>query len=112
MLKPLHVLGLTLVILGAVNWGLVGLFQLDLIAALCGGSSAPASRVVYTVIGLFGLLLAATTIAVYSDWRAPSFPAAEANRPHSRSASSNSRSRRSASKTGGGNASASRSASS
>ena len=36
MLKPLHVLGLTLVILGAINWGLVGLFQIDLIAVLCG----------------------------------------------------------------------------
>jgi uncharacterized membrane protein YuzA (DUF378 family) len=74
MLKPLHVLGLTLVILGAVNWGLVGLFQIDLIAVLCGGPTTPASRITYIVIGLFGLLLAATTIAVYSDWRAPTFP--------------------------------------
>jgi uncharacterized membrane protein YuzA (DUF378 family) len=74
MLKPLHVLGLTLVILGALNWGLVGLLQLDLVATLCGGPSAPATRVVYSVIGFFGLMLAATTITVYSDWRAPSFP--------------------------------------
>jgi uncharacterized membrane protein YuzA (DUF378 family) len=74
MLKPLHVLGLMLVILGALNWGLVGLFQIDVVATLFGGTGAPASRVVYTVIGFFGLMLAATTIAVYSDWRAPSFP--------------------------------------
>jgi uncharacterized membrane protein YuzA (DUF378 family) len=74
MLQPLHVVGLILVILGALNWGLVGLFQFDVIAVLCGGSSAFASRVVYTIIGLAGLLLALTTAAVYSDWRTPSFP--------------------------------------
>jgi uncharacterized membrane protein YuzA (DUF378 family) len=74
MLQPLHVVGLILVILGALNWGLVGLFQVDLIGSLCGGSSVPVSRVVYTVIGLAGLMLAATTVAVYSDWRAPHFP--------------------------------------
>ncbi|HEX5272588.1 MAG TPA: DUF378 domain-containing protein [Gemmataceae bacterium] len=74
MLQPLHVVGLILVILGALNWGLVGLFQIDVVASLCGGPSAFASRVVYTVVGLAGLLLALTTAAVYSDWRTPSFP--------------------------------------
>jgi uncharacterized membrane protein YuzA (DUF378 family) len=74
MLQPLHVIGLILVILGALNWGLVGLFQIDVIAMLCGGPSALVSRVVYTVVGLAGLMLAATTVAVYSDWRRPSFP--------------------------------------
>jgi len=74
MLKPLHVLGLMLVILGALNWGLVGLFQIDVIGALCGGPFTLASRVIYTAIGAAGLMLAATTLAVYSDWRKPSFP--------------------------------------
>jgi uncharacterized membrane protein YuzA (DUF378 family) len=74
MLKPLHVVGLILVITGALNWGAVGVLQLDLIALLCGGQSALLSRVIYTVIGFFGLMLAATTVAVYSHWRAPSFP--------------------------------------
>jgi uncharacterized protein len=74
MLQPLHVIGLILVILGAINWGLVGLFQIDVVAAFCGGPSALASRVVYTIVGVAGLMLAVTTVAVYSDWRTPSFP--------------------------------------
>jgi uncharacterized membrane protein YuzA (DUF378 family) len=74
MLQPLHVIGLILVILGAINWGLVGLFQIDVVAMVCGGPSALASRAVYTVVGLAGLMLALTTAAVYSDWRTPSFP--------------------------------------
>jgi uncharacterized membrane protein YuzA (DUF378 family) len=74
MLPSFHVIGLVLVILGALNWGLVGLFGIDVIAIACGGPSALASRVVYTVIGFAGLMLAVTTLAVYSDWRRPSFP--------------------------------------
>ena len=73
MLQPLHVICLILVIVGALNWGLCGLFQIDLIADNCGGASALLTRVVYVLIGLAGLMLAATTIAVYSDWRAPNF---------------------------------------
>ena len=46
---------LTLVILGALNWGLVGFFQFDLIAAIFGGASAWISRVIYALIGLSGL---------------------------------------------------------
>ena len=46
---------LALVIIGAVNWGLVGLFQFDLVAAIFGGQNALLSRVVYTVVGLAGL---------------------------------------------------------
>ena len=46
---------LTLVILGALNWGLVGFFQFDLVAAIFGGMSAWVSRVIYALIGLAGL---------------------------------------------------------
>ncbi|MCL2377399.1 MAG: DUF378 domain-containing protein [Defluviitaleaceae bacterium] len=46
---------LTLVILGAINWGLVGFFQFDLVAAIFGGASAWISRVIYALIGLSGL---------------------------------------------------------
>lgn len=44
-----------LVGLGALNWGLVGLFRLDVVARLLGAMSGPA-RIVYVVIGLAGLL--------------------------------------------------------
>jgi uncharacterized membrane protein YuzA (DUF378 family) len=51
----LNVATLTLVIVGAVNWGLVGLFQFDLVAALFGGQDAALSRIVYSLVGLAGL---------------------------------------------------------
>lgn len=46
---------LLLVIIGAINWGLVGLFQFDLIAFLFGGQAALVSRVLYTIVGAAGL---------------------------------------------------------
>lgn len=46
---------LILSIVGAVNWGLVSLFQFDLMAWLCGGQTAWLSRVVYGIVGLAGL---------------------------------------------------------
>ena len=48
-------LSLLLVIIGAINWGLVGLFQFDLVAFLFGGQAALISRVLYTIIGAAGV---------------------------------------------------------
>ena len=52
---PLDRLSLVLVIIGALNWLLFGLFQYDLVAAIFGGSSSFLSRTVYTIVGLAGL---------------------------------------------------------
>ena len=49
-------LALILVIVGALNWGMIGLFQFDLIAAIFGGMGSTISRILYTVVGLAGLL--------------------------------------------------------
>lgn len=46
---------LVLVIIGAINWGLISLFQFDLVAAIFGGSAMLLSRIVYGIIGLAGL---------------------------------------------------------
>ena len=48
-------LALILVIVGALNWGMIGLFQFDLIAAIFGGMGSIISRILYTVVGLAGL---------------------------------------------------------
>lgn len=48
-------LALILVIIGAINWGLIGLFQFDLVANLFGGQSAWFSRIIYSLVGLAGL---------------------------------------------------------
>jgi len=54
-MNSLNVVTLSLIIVGAVNWGLVGLFQFDLVAALFGGQDAFLSRVVYVLVGASGL---------------------------------------------------------
>lgn len=42
-------------IIGCLNWGLVGIFQFDLVAWLFGGVGSLFSRLVYTIVGLAGL---------------------------------------------------------
>ena len=46
---------LTLVIIGAINWVLIGFFQFDLVATLFGGMDSWVSRIVYALVGLAGL---------------------------------------------------------
>ena len=46
---------LILTIIGAINWLLVGLFQFDLVAYICGGQDATISRIIYTIVGVAGL---------------------------------------------------------
>ena len=48
-------ISLVVTILGAINWLLVGLFQFDLVAYICGGQAAVISRVIYTIVGIAGL---------------------------------------------------------
>ena len=46
---------LLLAIIGGINWGLVGIFQLDAVAWLFGGQTGLVSRIIYTLVGLAGL---------------------------------------------------------
>lgn len=46
---------LSLIIIGALNWLLVGLFKFDIVAFIFGGQAQLLSRIVYTIIGLCGL---------------------------------------------------------
>jgi len=46
---------LSLVIIGAINWLLVGVFGFDLVAFIFGGQGALISRIIYTLVGLCGL---------------------------------------------------------
>ncbi|TDL30353.1 DUF378 domain-containing protein [Jeotgalibacillus sp. S-D1] len=47
---------LALTIIGALNWGLIGFFQFDLVAAIFGGQDAALSRLVYGLVGIAGLI--------------------------------------------------------
>ena len=46
---------LVLTIIGALNWGSIGLFRFDIVAWLFGGQTAVLSRIVYTLVALAGL---------------------------------------------------------
>jgi uncharacterized membrane protein YuzA (DUF378 family) len=54
-MRSLNMLTLFLIIVGGLNWLLVGLFQLDLVAAIFGGPDALLARVVYVLVGLSAL---------------------------------------------------------
>ena len=45
-------ISLVLVIIGALNWGGVGLFRFDTVAWICGGQASVVARVIYTLVGL------------------------------------------------------------
>lgn len=73
-MRSIHWIALILVVIGAINWGLVGLFQFDLVATLFGGQAAPVSRVVYALVGLAGIAIAITSATLASgtiDTRRP-----------------------------------------
>lgn len=55
-MKTLRRIALALTIIGALNWGLIGLFRFDLVAAIFGGQTAGLSRLIYTLVGLSGLI--------------------------------------------------------
>ena len=48
-------IALIVTIIGALNWGNIGLFRFDIVAWLCGGQTALVSRIIYTVVALAGI---------------------------------------------------------
>lgn len=48
-------LALILVVIGALNWGSIGLFQFDIVAWIFGGADAVFSRIIYTLVALAGI---------------------------------------------------------
>ena len=62
-MKVLYNLALTLVIIGSLNWLLIGLFNFDLVATLFGTMSI-LSRIVYSLVGLSGII----SIGLYSKF--------------------------------------------
>ncbi len=56
MSKCFDYTALTLVIIGAINWGLIGIFRLDLVSMLFGNMTW-ISRIIYTLVGISGIYL-------------------------------------------------------
>lgn len=53
-MKVIDKIALVLIIIGAINWGLIGIFRFDLVATLLGEMSL-LSRIIYTLVGISGL---------------------------------------------------------
>ena len=64
--KFLDSFALTIAIIGAVNWGLIGLFRFDLVAFLFGDMSW-ISRIVYTLVGISGLYLLTFFMKIFDN---------------------------------------------
>ena len=54
-MKVIGCIAKILIIIGALNWGLIGFFQYDLISAMFGGMSMMGARVIFALVGLAGL---------------------------------------------------------
>ncbi|RHW38363.1 DUF378 domain-containing protein [Lysinibacillus yapensis] len=63
----LYRIALVLVIIGAINWGLIGLFRFDLVAALFGGQTSGLSRIIYSLVGLAGLISIPLLFRTYEE---------------------------------------------
>jgi uncharacterized protein len=70
-MKKLDVLAVILLIIGGLNWGLVGLFRIDLVAAIFGmkfGEKSIFSAAVYVLVGLAALYLAVAWKIIQRRW--------------------------------------------
>lgn len=54
-MRVIHWIAVVLVIVGALNWGMWGFFQIDVVATLFKGPSSAISRIIYSLVGLSGL---------------------------------------------------------
>jgi len=54
-MKGIRFLALLLMVIGALNWGLIGFFKFDLVSAIFGGMMMTGARVVFGLVGLAGL---------------------------------------------------------
>ncbi len=70
-MKAIDVIVAVLVVVGGLNWGLVGVFQFDLVAAIFGGQASVLSRIVYTLVGVCAVYQALTWRAIQRRWLVP-----------------------------------------
>jgi len=54
-MKVLNSIVLAIIIIGAINWGSIGLFNVDLVATIFGGATSMLSKIIYTLVGISGL---------------------------------------------------------
>jgi len=69
-MRALNQVALILLIIGGINWLLVGLFQFDLVATIFGGQSSILARIIYVIVGLCALYALKFLPLVSHDHRA------------------------------------------
>ncbi|MBE1556391.1 DUF378 domain-containing protein [Sporosarcina limicola] len=65
-MNKVHKIALAITIIGALNWGVAGIFRFDVVAQMAGGSAEPLARFVYLVIGISGLF---NLGILFKNWR-------------------------------------------
>ena len=70
-MKNIDVLAAVLLVVGGLNWGLVGLFQFDLVATLFGGQAGMISKVVYLLVGASAVWQGLQWKAIQQRWLVP-----------------------------------------
>lgn len=67
-MKTIDVIVAVLLVIGGLNWGLVGLFKFDLVAAIAGGQGAFFARTIYSIVGLCAIYQMLGWKAIQSRW--------------------------------------------
>jgi uncharacterized membrane protein YuzA (DUF378 family) len=80
-LRTVDIIALVLVLVGAINWGLVGLFGFDLVAAIFGEMTA-LSRIIYTLVGAAGVYTLVALPSMPRRWSLPARTEAVREREH------------------------------
>jgi uncharacterized protein len=71
-MKLVDVIAAVLLIIGGLNWGLVGIFEFDLVATIFGGADSPLARLIYIVVGLSAAYQAIQFKGIQSRWSSSS----------------------------------------
>ena len=66
-MRTLQIIALTLTIIGAINWGLIGLFDFNLVETIFGGASSALSKIVYILVGIAGIINVKLLIDLFED---------------------------------------------
>ena len=66
-MRTLRIISLLLVIIGAINWGLIGLFDFNLVSLIFGGVESSLTRVIYILVGISGLLTIKELVDLFED---------------------------------------------
>jgi hypothetical protein len=66
-MKTLQSIALTLTIVGAINWGLIGLFDFNLVALIFGGEDSLFTKIIYIIVGICGIINMKLLIDTISD---------------------------------------------